>query len=256
MSEERPSRKGVVFLIAMTVVLIAAANGWKTNLKLKQISVEGNRIVGTNEILQLLNVHQGALLYNVDLTALQQKVLHQYYIKDVVIERDFPNALHVTVTERIPLAMVNDQRMLYLDEEGIVLPRGASRILYDLPIVSGLSDERLAPGSKIVKPDVREALAMLAAFKATDSPMYHTISEIQVRNGGDMVLYAADTGVPIIYGRGNMAEKLARLEAFWNDVVRVRGSKDLDYVDLRYRDQVVVRWNTGATVPAAGIVKG
>jgi len=50
-------------------------------------------------------------------------------------------------------------------------------------------------------------------------------------------------GVPMIFGRGEIAMMLVRLEAFWNDVVHERGSDNLQYVDLRFDDQVVVRWN-------------
>jgi cell division septal protein FtsQ len=48
--------------------------------------------------------------------------------------------------------------------------------------------------------------------------------------------------VPIIFGRGQIADKVARLEAFWASEVLERGTRDLEYVDLRYHDQVVVRW--------------
>ena len=74
-------------------------------------------------------------------------------------------------------------------------------------------------------------------------PLYHNISEIQLRNGGDIVLYSAEGGVPIIFGRGEMSDKITRLETFWNDIVRTRGVQDLQYVDLRYQGQIVARWS-------------
>jgi cell division septal protein FtsQ len=74
-------------------------------------------------------------------------------------------------------------------------------------------------------------------------PLYHNISEIQVRNGGDIVFYSAEGGVPIIFGRGDLSGKLIRLEIFWNDIVRTRGVQYLQYVDLRYQDQIVARWS-------------
>jgi cell division septal protein FtsQ len=63
------------------------------------------------------------------------------------------------------------------------------------------------------------------------------------------VLFAAEGGVPIIFGRGELASKIARLEVFWNDVARARGPQNLQYVDLRYQDQVVARW-TNDQAPA------
>ena len=73
--------------------------------------------------------------------------------------------------------------------------------------------------------------------------MYQNISEVQVRNGGDIVLYSAEGGVPIIFGRGELPGKLVLLETFWDNIVRTRGTQSLQYVDLRYQDQIVARWN-------------
>jgi cell division septal protein FtsQ len=116
--------------------------------------------------------------------------------------------------------------------------------LFDLPVLSGISSEiALAPGVTMSNPDVHEALQILATSKFVGKELYHLVSEVRLRNGGDIVLYAAERGVPIIFGRGDIANKLVRLEAFWNDIVRERGSEYLQYVDLRFDDQVVVRWN-------------
>jgi cell division septal protein FtsQ len=60
-----------------------------------------------------------------------------------------------------------------------------------------------------------------------------------------MVMYTAEYGVPVIVGRGNVADKLVRFSAFWEQVVGGRGPQGLQYVDLRFDDQVVARWAGG-----------
>jgi len=73
---------------------------------------------------------------------------------------------------------------MYLDESGMVLPRSISHRLFDLPMISGISEsEPLALGSIIRQPDVIEALQLLATMKTVNRPMYHNVSEVQVRNG-------------------------------------------------------------------------
>ena len=244
MSTEKQKRSGMVVLILISMCLVFGANAWKSSLKIKQIKVDGNRIVGEHQILQLTQVPMNALLYKVDLTAIQRNVMSHHYIKDAVVERNLPNSLHIQVVERIPIALVNRTETLYLDDEGVVLPRSISHRLFDLPVISGIAEsEPLVLGSVVTQPDVVEALHLLATMKAANRPMYHNISEVQVRNGGDIVVYSAEGGVPIIFGRDEMPSKLVRLEVFWNDVVRARGTQLLQYVDLRYQDQIVARWN-------------
>jgi len=240
---------GVLALIAIAICLVCGANAWKSSLRIKQNIVAGNRIVGTNEILQLTQVQMNTLLYKIDLTAIQRNVMSHPYIKDAVVERSLPNSIHVQVVERVPIAIVNRPETMYVDENGVVLPRSISHRLFDLPMISGISaNEPLALGSIIKQPDIIEALQLLATMKIVNRPMYHNISEVQVRNGGDIVVYSAEGGVPIIFGRNEIPDKLVRLESFWNNVVQARGTQLLQYIDLRYQDQIVARWNPEPSV--------
>ncbi|HXG38938.1 MAG TPA: FtsQ-type POTRA domain-containing protein [Bacteroidota bacterium] len=232
-------------LILGIVGLIVWSNVWKSNLTVSKVTVEGNRIVEANEILQLAQVKPGTPLYDLDLAAIRDNVVSNFFIKDAVVERDLPSTIRITVRERSPIAIINRADILYIDEEGVVLPHSISKETFDLPILSGLSSiASLKVGATLRDDDVQEALTILSASKLVNKELYHLISEVHLRNGGDIVLYAAEWGVPIIMGRGDIACKLVRLETFWNEVVRQRGSQALQYVDLRYEDQVVVRWRS------------
>jgi cell division protein FtsQ len=244
MSESMPKTYGVIFLLALLICLAFGANAWKSSLKINQITIDGNRIVSTNEIIQLTQVHTGTLLYKADLTAIQQNVRSHYYIKDAIVERNLPNSIHVQVIERTPIAMVNLSEPMYLDEEGVVLPKAASQRMYDLPMISGLTtDNSFVLGVTITHPNEIEALQILTLLKAINRPLYYNISEVHIRNDADIVLYSAEGGIPIIIGHGGLPDKILRLETFWNEIVRTRGVQYLQYIDLRYQDQIVVRWN-------------
>jgi cell division protein FtsQ len=231
-------------LLVLAVGLIISANLWKTSLKVRRVAFEGNRIVETAELMQLVKLPKSAQLEDIDLMAIRKDVLSHHFIKEAVVERDLPTTLKITVTERVPLAIVNASEVLYLDEDGVVLPHSISKQIFDLPVLSGMqADISLTPGSTLKNADVQEALQILATSKTVSKELYHLISEVRLRNGGDIMLYAAEWGVPIIFGRGDAPNKLVRLETFWNTVVRDRGSENLQYVDLRFDDQIVVRWN-------------
>jgi cell division septal protein FtsQ len=235
---------GFASLLVFAVGLVIASNLWKSSLKVRRVVVEGNRIVEAGEILQLVKIPKETQLHAVDLMEVRKNVLNHYFIKEAVVERDPPATVRIAVTERLPLAIVHAEQMLYVDEDGVVLPHSISKELFDLPVLSGLPAGSLPkPGTTLQNHDIREALQILAASKLVNNELYHFISEVRLRNGGDIVLYAAEGGVPIIFGRGEIASKLVRLEVFWNEVVRRHGSELLQYVDLRFEDQVVVRWN-------------
>jgi cell division protein FtsQ len=244
MSTSRTLKFGFLGLGLLAIALVVAANLWKSDLKVKRVTIEGNRIVETAELTQLIKVPKNTQLQEIDLMAVRRDIMSHHFIKDAVVERDLPATLKVTVKERVPLAIINSTEILYLDEDGVVLPHSISKQLFDLPVLTGMPDGlALAPGAILKNADIQEALKILACTKLVNKELYHLISEVRLRNGGDIVLYASEWGVPIIFGQGEIPSKLVRLEAFWNEVVRERGSDNLQYVDLRFDDQVVVRWN-------------
>jgi cell division protein FtsQ len=244
MSTSRSLKFGFLGLTVLALGLVVAANYWKSDLKVKRVTIEGNRIVETAELMQLIKIPKNTQLQEIDLTAVRRDIMSHHFIKDAVVERDLPATLRVTVNERVPLAIINSSEILYLDDDGVVLPHSISKQLFDLPVLSGLPEGLgITPGATLKNADVQEALKILACTKLVNKDLYHLISEVRLRNGGDIVLYASEWGVPIIFGRGEIPSKLVRLETFWNDVVRARGSDNLQYVDLRFDDQVVVRWN-------------
>lgn len=243
MSEERKGWIGVIALVGLVLLLVVGGNLWKSNLRVKRVTVAGAVNVETNQIIQLADIPKGILLYDVDLTRVQRNVQSHYFIRRATVERDLAGGIRITVEERTPLAVIPGAPLWYLDDRGVVLPSSISKAVYDLPVLTGIpAGTRLAAGTAIAKNDVQEALLLLNVLKQVNREMFHRISEVRLRDGGDMVLTSAESGVPIIFGRGDIADKVARLEAFWTSEVLERGTKDLEYIDLRYRDQVVVRW--------------
>lgn len=234
-------------LLLTGVMLIAGANLWKSDLVVRRITVDGNTVVTTNEILQLAHVEMGSKLYDLDLMRIQKDVSSHYFLKEVIVERDLPSTVHITVVERSPVAMISGKDLRYLDPEGVVLPHSVSGELFDLPLISGIpSGVSTEVGTVLQHPDIREALTVLSTAKLVGNELFHLVSEIQLRNGGDIVLYTAEAGIPILFGRGNTASKLVRLQTFWNDVVRDRGPGSVQYIDIRFEDQVVVRWKANS----------
>lgn len=242
MTEGRTKSAWLWALLGLSVGLTAFSNYWKSNLRVKEIIVEGTRVVEKNEIMQISQVKNGTLLYDVDLTQVQRNVLSHLYVKEASVERNIPSSIKISVVERQPLTLVNADEIRYLDEDGVVLPHSISKAVFDLPVLSGVpAAVSLKLGSRVEQVDVQEALAVLWSAKLLSKELYHLISEVQIRQG-DIVLYSAEWGIPILFGRGEVANKLARLETFWNEVVKDQGSQNLQYIDVRYTDQIVVRW--------------
>jgi cell division septal protein FtsQ len=97
------------------------------------------------------------------------------------------------------------------------------------------------PGKKLADSSAREALAVLAIARQGSEECYRRISEVHVSDDHDLLLYTNEGGVPVFFGRGETAMKLAKFDTFWEEMGRSAG--DLQYVDLRFQNQVIARWN-------------
>ncbi len=244
---KRESKKaellGFVLLAAGVMIVAAGAYGWQKELTVETIAVDGNRIVTVDEITALSGVTPGSKLGGIALTAIRERLLRNAFIKNAVVRREFPSQIAVTVEERTPVAFLGTGELLTCDADGIVLPHIVSGEVANLPLISGLrSDARFETGKKLDDSTAAEALGILRAAAAIDPPMAQMISEIRPAADGGMMLITADGGVPVAIGRGRIAEKLVKLASFWKQVVLPETGRRPESVDVRYQDQVIVRW--------------
>jgi cell division septal protein FtsQ len=72
MSTSRSLKFGFLGLGVLAIGLVVAANLWKSDLKVKRVTIEGNRIVETAELLQLIKVPKNTQLQEIDLMAVRR----------------------------------------------------------------------------------------------------------------------------------------------------------------------------------------
>lgn len=249
MSESKNTRRwnnwGVLrmgLFLGITIVACFGANFWKRDLQITTVRVDGNAIVQTEEIISRAAVPAGARLFEVDLGAMEKRVRQNHFIKSVRINREVPDLLLITVEERTPVAALADGTLKYIDEDGIILPSVRSELVVDLPLLTGVSLKKGLDAGVSVKDSVmKEMLTIVLTARMINDDLYRNISEIHCSDEG-FVLYTSDCGVPVLFGEGETARKLVTMDGFWKQVVQPVGGHMLEYIDIRFEDQVVCRW--------------
>jgi cell division septal protein FtsQ len=230
----------LVFLIVTSI----AAHAWKSELPLTGVRSEGNRLVASEELLKLAALPKSARLYDIDLSAVRQRVRRNPFVEQVSVRRDVPGDVTLAVQERVPVAVLASDRMYLIDAAGTVLPPVRAGEAGDLPLITGaVPQAECVPGKQIASRAVRDALLMLDMARAISDECYGRISDISVGEGETMIAHTSEFGVPVIVRREDLASQMAKFDGFWRSVVYPRGAAGLQYVDLRFEDHVVVRWN-------------
>ncbi|MDP1678240.1 MAG: FtsQ-type POTRA domain-containing protein [Bacteroidota bacterium] len=244
--EQQPThgRRVYVYFILLSVLIIAVFGvkaKWQKHVSVRQISVEGVSVVSKEEVVRLINLPPNVPMYQLDLTTIQKNLLANSFIENVIVQRDAPSTLRIIIQERKPSAILVANELYYIAGDGTVLPYIASSETYDIPVISGVDSlNKIKTGQKLINADVQEALEIITASRMTSENLFHAISEIRLRKGHDLILYSFETGAPIIFGKGDAVKKMVKLEAFWQKFLQNNDTKDIQYIDIRFDDQVVV----------------
>lgn len=90
--------------------------------QIKTIVIKGRRIMPQQDILKALGVRLGDPLSRFDLEAAYSQLAQHPWVKSVIVQRQWPEGIHVLLHERVPMALWQyHQKVVLVDEEGAVL---------------------------------------------------------------------------------------------------------------------------------------
>lgn len=243
-----PRRLGLYLMIPLLVgffILCLLAGEWRTSLRVERIEIDGAHILPHHLLLTAVKVPTQSLLDTVDLYHIQKRLEEQPFIRSVRVNRSYPDAIHIEITEREPIACIGIPGLHYLDTAAVLLPAIETAVPLDLPFISGIPGLKDAKTGKVLRnEEVRAAIDLLQTAIEVDSSLYYFISEVNMENGGDIELITTDPTVSIIVGRENILKKLLVFQTFWGQFVKSEDVQKVKHFDLRFDDRVVVKWNS------------
>ncbi len=228
----------LVVLLSGASAALAAAR-WVTTsprFAVAEVEVQGASRVPEARILAAAAIAPGANLWTLDGRAVASRVEALPGIRRADVVRELPNRLRIVVEERRPFTLVHAARLHWMDEEGHVLGEERRAVVPGAPVISGLTEEELASMRSAPGPKARAAVTLIRSLLRAGSSLAAEISEIDMSRPEGPVLYTVD-GVEVRLGAEDWDERLARLEGVLAQVA----TQDVSGVDLRFKDQVVLR---------------
>ena len=246
----RARRRSLVRLLrilggATLVLLVVGATGalWRWALTtprfaVQQVQVHGASRVSVEQILAAAQIAPGRNLLRLDVAAAAARVEALPEIRHAQIVRDLPDRVTIYVEERRPFTLVNAGRLHWVDEEGRNLGVEPEAVALQVPAITGLSEDELATMRTTPSRKALAAIGLIRTLLRSGSSLTEEISEIDMSRKEGPVLYTVD-GIEVRLGSEEWEERLSRLEGVLAQVGRE--SDAVSTVDLRFRDQVVLR---------------
>ena len=212
-------------LIAQTDMMdVSAAAG----LRLENLTVEGRENTNKDDLLAALDIERGAPILAIDVAKARDAVEALPWVKTAKIERQLPNAVHVVIEERVPYALwQRGNRYSLVDRDG--------NAITDIPD----ADQSLP---LIVGADAPARAAELFDILSTNHPELVDRVRAAVRVGSrrwNLYFDAYENGIAVRLPEDDLRGALDRLAMLERDHKILQ--RDLDFIDLRLQDRLIVR---------------
>lgn len=238
-------------------IILAAAGVWHpldAVLRIRAVRVVaiGPEVCDRQALRDRVDVKCGDSFLSVRPGLLAAQITQDPRIAEVAIRYGWFHELIVEVTERTAVATLIGPEGGFCEvaSDGVLL-EVLGELPADLPLVSWEGQtptSPLAPGERLDlrgAPDLCDLLARLRTLRPT---LWRGISEARLLADGTCEFYWNDAAI-VAWSRGPVADlRLDAWAAVMSDLTR-RGERDA-VVDLRYRDQIVVRFPEEGTTPA------
>jgi len=240
-SHSATSRKVLPWAAMAILVLgasVIAAMYWQQNLRVKSVVIEGNYFTPGEDILQASGITVGAKPDSLDLVLAIRNIEQLDYVHHVTPYVDALGKVNLSVQERFPIALlIEGSHEIYVDAYGVKLPIIAGKTR-NLPLVYGF-DASSGTDTLSSKEFIQVRDFLVSAL--TNQFGWATISEVVYHPYDGVVALSHENGVKLLFGQNDFDEKLENWEAFYSEIIAVKGIQSMQQVDLRFTNQVVTR---------------
>ena len=196
-------------------------------LTLEVVQVHGRAHTPHHTLLKIANLQIGTPILAIDLRELHSKINKIGWVEDAVVERRLPGIIRISLRERIPIAMLqNNGKHKLIDRSGAVIDGADPSQFTHLTVVSG---KNAAP----------HAAAILSILK-TEPELFSEIWAVSYKSERRWDVHL----------KNGMAVRLPEIDpvAAWSRLAMIDRkrniiSRDLAVIDLRIPNQLVVEPN-------------
>ena len=212
-----------------------------------RVTVSGNVYLSPEEVRSAAGLGERVSFFRVDLEKARGRLLRHKRVRDARLSRRLDGAVHVDVSERVPVALALHGRALEVAADGVVLPALVGGVVPDLPIVTGL---RSPSGGRFADDDWPRAVRWVRRLADPALALEGRVSEIDVSQEDETRVVLVPRGTRLLLpAEARGAAGLAALRVVLADLA-ARGVEAVT-IDCRARGLAVVQPAPGAATDAS-----
>lgn len=222
-------------IVAAVFAMALVALGWyllqPQTLPIKQVGIEGEfRELSRQELQRLVVEQLQGGFFSVDVDALRRALTANPWVREVQVQRVWPDTLKITVHEQVPIARWKDQGLV--SSEGDYFEPHSTSVFTQLPQLNGPAG---------LQPQLAQRLQQLQiALK----PLQMQVAELTLSQRRAWS-FTTRGDLQVVLGRDDFDERLQR---FIDLVPSSLGERLVNalYIDMRYTNGFAVRFDDDA----------
>jgi cell division protein FtsQ len=205
--------------------------------------INGLQNISQNQVLVKISELQqpDRNLMRLDLDRLRRSLELIPWVKTVVVRRVLPDKLMIDIEEREPVAFARvAQGTLLIDGEGILLENNPENLSQpDFPVILGMESGYVPEVLRRNRERIALYQQLMRSLNRGGAGLSRDLSEVHLQDPGNVSVILNGDTVLVYLGRDGFQEKFRRYLAASKELKKKY--RNLDSVDLRYRDQVVIK---------------
>jgi cell division septal protein FtsQ len=250
MKERKKNITGVLIFLVLIIVmiyLVSFSNKAQQHRLIESISCV---LLDEKDYLEFARLGTNSDYENLKPAVIKTRLEKHPYAENADVEFINLNNIKVHLREKKIYAVLLDKHEpKFITENFQVLPILPSAKFIDLPVVTNYAG-RLKTFKSCRINDIVEAFRIIEAVNLSDRNLSKNLAEINLRNGGDIILNFSGINAPVLFGRGGEAKKIHSLSALWNSIQAANLAAETNYIDLRFSNKIYL-----GSIQKAGITE-
>jgi cell division protein FtsQ len=208
-----------------------------------EIKIEGNHILPEIDYLVNSNLNDVKELSKLSLQEIKSRIENHPYLVNAEVHSDGNGAVIIKVYEKEVIAVLLAVSRTYLITERFnLISMNKNSDISNLPVISNASlTEEDINNNNVKNSQLICAFKIIDAAKFVGDKMYNDLAEINLRDGGDVIIKFSGVRFPVILGKGSEGEKILFLSCIWNGIKdQDELFKNCNYVDLRFSNKIFI----------------
>lgn len=218
--------------------------------RVREIRVEGTRHLSADQVLALAAVPPGASLWS-ERSPWEEALRRHPLVREARIRRRFPHTLVVQIVERRPVALLATPVLQPVDGDAVILPLDPAGTGLDLPVIRPPEAAPPLTGRR-AGAEIRALTAELERLRDLAPAFLATVSDLRLAGGRDIAMRLLDPPIELLYRPPLDPRRLRDGLAVLRDAAARRADAVPAVIDLRFADQVIVRYAPLTAPPANG----